>query len=378
MLRMTPPPEAASANTIPIRNVWHMLLYAWDMGQWIGSERVDRDTSPGLTAMLAKLLTELVTPLLHGRLQRAFDRHTAEIQGIRGRLELAQSIKRLSFQSGRAVCTFPQLTQDTLANRLLRATLTWLAASDEVDQPGEAFTELRHHLLAQTRQLDVASPIRVVPADFDRLQLGRNDAAYQAPMTLCRFVWERLMPLEAQGRSPLLGLLHDRKFLAEVFEAFLRNYYARRLRNCKVGRETLRWPLASEHRLVPQMKTDITIESVAPVRRRLVIDAKFYAHALVGQYQDSQKFSADNLYQLYAYLRTQEQVSEAHRTASGMLLYPWTSVALDETLHIQGHEITLATLDLTQPWAQIEGRLDALVAKFQDEGAPAAESNVVS
>lgn len=69
------------------------------------------------------------------------------------------------------------------------------------------------------------------------------------------------------------------------------------------------------------------------------------------------KFKSENLYQIYAYLRTQEHLSEAHREAEGMLLYPTTERSVDEAMVAQGHRIRVATLDLSQGWGEIEERL---------------------
>ncbi len=75
---------------------------------------------------------------------------------------------------------------------------------------------------------------------------------------------------------------------------------------------------------------------------------------------------SQNLYQIYAYLRTQEHRSAAHAAAEGMLLYPTTRLELDEAMFVQRHRIRVATVDLSRPWPEIEERLLAL-AEVDDE-----------
>jgi hypothetical protein len=65
---------------------------------------------------------------------------------------------------------------------------------------------------------------------------------------------------------------------------------------------------------------------------------------------------------MYAYLRSQENVSETLRTASGILLYPTVQWHLSEQVEIQGHSIRLETVDLSQPWKAIEARLLELIS----------------
>jgi 5-methylcytosine-specific restriction enzyme subunit McrC len=44
-----------------------------------------------------------------------------------------------------------------------------------------------------------------------------------------------------------------------------------------------------------------------------------------------------------------------------MLLYPEVHRSLRETYLIQGHPVTIATIDLAKPWQEIEKALLALV-----------------
>lgn len=95
--------------------------------------------------------------------------------------------------------------------------------------------------------------------------------------------------------------------------------------------------------------------------RRIIIDTKYSVRTLVENPQGTEKFKSENLYQIYAYLRTQEHLSDAHRTAEGMLLYPTTVHEINEPMEVQGHRIRIATVNLTQGWNQIEERLRKLV-----------------
>src|SRR3546814_14018348 len=72
---------------------------------------------------------------------------------------------------------------------------------------------------------------------------------------------------------------------------------------------------------LPIMVTDIILENTAEAQR-IVIDTKFTSiitHARYG----GQRFKTDQLYQLYAYLRTQERTDDPISVAAdGMLRYP--------------------------------------------------------
>jgi len=84
--------------------------------------------------------------------------------------------------------------------------------------------------------------------------------------------------------------------------------------------EPLEWHDKLGCSFVPGMCTDITIIRKLPPHSRLIIDTKYSVETLVATLHSAAKFKSENLYQLYAYLRTQEDQSDAHRTAGGMLL----------------------------------------------------------
>jgi len=52
------PPDATGG--IPVKNFWHMLLYAWDRAVFLNRWNVEVDASPSLDALLASVLSKLV------------------------------------------------------------------------------------------------------------------------------------------------------------------------------------------------------------------------------------------------------------------------------------------------------------------------------
>ena len=113
------------------------------------------------------------------------------------------------------------------------------------------------------------------------------------------------------------------------------------------------------------MITDIVLESPDgandPEGCRLVIDTKFTGILGTGQF-DNPTLKSEYIYQIYAYLRSQERQSDPlSLTASGMLLHPSVGREVDEAATIQGHRIRFATVDLTADSLTIRNRLLKLV-----------------
>jgi 5-methylcytosine-specific restriction enzyme subunit McrC len=106
------------------------------------------------------------------------------------------------------------------------------------------------------------------------------------------------------------------------------------------------------------MITDIYLKCES---RRLIIDTKYYTNTLQKSLHGSESFNSNNLYQLFAYLKNVAAAGESDVVCEGMLLYPQVQGSLRETYVIQGHPVTIATIDLARPWPAITDYLLALI-----------------
>jgi 5-methylcytosine-specific restriction enzyme subunit McrC len=362
-------PASKVAIEIPVSNAWYLLLYAWDLARWRGRFPAASEGSPKLLGLLARVLSAATRDLLKHQLGRAHTVHRETVHGIRGRVNFSESLKRLTFEKAAAHCVFPELSIDTPKNRILRATLDRLASDPGLknEKPDEE-AELRHALRTLVRALEGIPLVPISLGDFSRLQLGRNDRDYALPIAICALVRRLEMPSEELGDHALTSLLRDEITFHDLFERFVRNFYRLHLTTHEVVRERLFWHDELDSPLVPVMLTDITIIERQPPHRRLIIDTKYHTTTLIAK-QDggTPKFKSENLYQLYAYLRTQEHLTRAHRAAEGLLLYPTTTHDLTEAIIVQGHRIRVATVDLSEKWENIEARLLALVNQQEPE-----------
>ena len=106
------------------------------------------------------------------------------------------------------------------------------------------------------------------------------------------------------------------------------------------------------------MRTDIILDNKNK-SHRIIIDTKFtnIFHNKSSWYREK-SLKSGYIYQLYAYLRSQEGIGEElFDNSSGMLLHPAIGEDINESATIQGHEIRFSTVDLTQSHKSIKNRL---------------------
>ncbi len=344
-----------SEPTIPIRNLYYLFCYAWNRFEEAQAISTGAEESPDLPNLLARVLSEGTRSLLKRGLDRGYLPHEEELSTIRGHIELGPTLQLQARHRRRVRCTYDELSHDLLHNQLLKASLRRLANVSSMDP---ALARELHRLWI--RMGDVAD-IRLSAVAFARVQLHRNNARYDLLLKICELAFACMMPDKTGLGYGFQNVLRDERKMARVFEDFIRNYYRVSQRAFRVKPYQLEWqavPLTSNGiGRLPAMRTDVYLESAG---RRIIIDTKYYADAL-QQYHGSPSFRSDNLYQLFAYLRNDAIADPDLVLADGMLLYPQVGQVLDATYVVHGHQVRLATVDLSGAWPDIELRLSELI-----------------
>lgn len=88
-----------------------------------------------------------------------------------------------------------------------------------------------------------------------------------------------------------------------------------------------------------------------------------YSHTTQSQF-DKHTIHSNNLYQIFTYVKNRSyQFGEEKNTVSGMLLYAKTEEEIqpDNVYQMHGSQISVKTLDLNQPFAEIANQMDRIV-----------------
>jgi len=339
---------------IPVRNVYYLLLYAWNhVGE--GEERaVEGESFAHLHDLFAHVLAETVARLLARGLDRQYREIEATVGGVRGKLDLAGTLKRNRLTSARTECRFDELRYDVLHNRIIKATLRSLLSLDLEDS-------VRARVRRLYRKLDMVSDVRIARRDFGRVQLHRNNRGYDFALRICLLIHDNLMVDERDGRARFRDFRADARQMGAVFEAFVFNFFRIEQQRFRVSRPHIPWHAAegdaTDLLRLPRMRTDVVLESDD---RCIVLDTKFYAEALKGRW-DLKKVDSGHLYQIFSYVENRSANLPGSPPHEGMLLYPVVDEAFAFDYRLNGHRIRLRSVDLDQGWGGIRGDLLALL-----------------
>jgi 5-methylcytosine-specific restriction enzyme subunit McrC len=362
VIQVTAEAPMDATGGIPVKNLWHMLLYAWESAAFLSRWNLEVDAAPCLDALLALVLSKLVEQRLRIGLGRGYTNDARTLRSIRGRVDFAESLKRLAFENGQAHCRFQTYSHNVPKNQIVRSTMARLVQTGRFGPDRSKGDNLRGKLRQLVRALDGIDLCEPTLDLIRRQNLGRNDADYQLMLNICDLLLRQRMPTEEDGHHSLPGLDRQQIILHKVFERFVANFYRLCLRGWKVKSQTqLEWHADITSSYMPVMSADVVLHETA-TGRRVVLDTKFTSRSVVANRWGSSVFDSSHVYQIYAYLRSQEHLSNSDRHASGILLYPTVGEELNETVTVQGHAIHFRTVDLSLPWQDIESRLLSIVA----------------
>ena len=351
---------------IPIRNVWLLLLWASVLYrehladvQLAGAE----DNPDKIIDLVAEVLAYSVERRLKRNLSFSFRRREADLRRVRGRIDLLRTERRSLLDKGFVACRFNELTVDTPPNRYVMAALSHASRLAKDQMLG---SRCRNAAAALARSGVTADPI------LDSLR-GRGDALHairrepqredRLMLAAAQLVFDLAIPTEEAGEWRMFSVERD-NWLRQVFEKAVAGFYSVRLEPewhvNRTGARRIEWPITNESlgllAILPAMEQDIVLDH-SNARRRIIIDTKFTHVVTKGHYR-AESLRSSYIYQIYAYVRSQEQNDDpASLNSTGILLHPAIDIDLDEWADIQGHRFRFATVNLNTDSHTIRERL---------------------
>jgi len=362
--------ESGHIGRIPVRNLWLLMLYASDLFRQLNRKGVSVEENPDdIPDLIAEILVRSVEHRLMRNLSFGYQSEKAVLGRVRGRIDLLSTERHQLLSRGMVACRFENLTVDTPRNRFVRAALHAIASI-------VGRSDLAHRCLALAGSLSRMGVSGEKPSrsEVSADRLGRHDAGDQQMLAAAHLAFNLALPTEATGTKLLARPNREITWVRHLYEKAVAGFYDVVLSESgwrvDAGK-SIGWLI--EHKtsgidkILPSMRTDVVLDNHG-TSRRVVIDTKFTSIITRGWYRE-ESLRSGYVYQIYAYLRSQEGKGDplsAH--ASGLLLHPSVHAMVDESVVIQGHEIRFATVDLGATSREIRRQLLAVVVTPSESG----------
>ena len=328
-----------------------MLAYAFRTLHEDGYKNLSTEEFENPADLCAAILITGVKLQIKRGLLNEYIADTDMISSIRGKIEIAESIKTQSMIRSQMVCTYDEFSIDCKPNQIIKATIMLLIKSDI---PLARKKELRK----LTVYLDKVSDIDVKTINWNMVY-NRNNRTYRLLISICQLVVKGLLQSQSNGVVKMMDFI-DEQHMSHLYERFILEYFKKHFPVIKTNSPKIKWALDNdEDLLLPSMQSDIMLTYND---KTLIIDAKYYSHT-TQTYHNVRSLHSANLYQIFTYVKNES----AHKTnVSGMLLYAQTDTdePLNQEYSMSGNKIYVKTINLNCNFNIIKDQLNEIAELF--------------
>ena len=339
---------------IPVQNIYYMLAYAFQVLNENGYKNIETEQFDNVGELCAAILSKGVSLQLKRGLGKEYVSETEPLSSLRGKIDIAESIKTQSILRKQLVCTYDDFTVNSYMNRIIKSTMELLIRSDITKARKK---ELRKLLVF----FGEVEPLNVYDINW-QLQYNRNNQSYRMLISICYLVVKGLLQSNTSGGTKLMDFLDEQR-MCRLYERFILEYYRKEHPEIRASASQIPWQLDDDFSfMLPVMQTDIMLSKG---NTTLIIDAKYYGHTTQEQY-GVHTLHSGNLYQIFTYVKNKDaEYGEQPHNVSGMLLYAQTdeSVQPNNVYHMGGNKISVRTLNLNCSFNEIASQLNGIVAE---------------
>lgn len=337
---------------IPIKNIYYMLSYAFQILNEQGYKKLATEEFDNAEDLCAAILIRGISHQLKRGLGREYIPETDTVSAIRGKIELAESLKKQSMIRNQMVCTYDEFSVNSPLNQIIKSTVMLLLKADVSKSRKKELRKLMV-FFGDVSLVDVRSINWSV-------NYNRNNQTYRLLISICYLVVKGLLQSPGDGSVRMMDFLDEQR-MCRLYEKFILEYYKKHYPQIRVSPSQIDWALDDGiGAMLPTMQSDITLSHQSGgVEKTLIIDAKYYAHTTQVQY-DVHTLHSNNLYQIFTYVKNR---AAKGGEVAGMLLYAKTDEEIypDNEYKMSGNKVTVRTLDLNRDFADIAFQLDAIV-----------------
>ena len=344
---------------IRVRNIFHMLAYAFTTLKTLGEQNVCAEEFEHIADLYAEILIKGISLQLKRGIARTYEEQDEESACLRGKLLVNETIGRQTLRHGRVFCRHSEFTEDNALNRILCSTMVALTkAGIERDR--------KKRLLRLLQYFPHVKRIPLPRINWD-IHYNRQNQNYRMLVGICRLVAQGLLQGQQKGDARLEAFEHDGQ-MSRLYEKFLLNYYRATFPQLTVNARQIKWHIEKgEPQFLPSLRTDVTI-SKGP--QTLIIDAKYYEH-IFREYYGAAMHDRANLTQVLNYVdQLSHELGPGHEV-SGMLLYAGTdeTQCTNEEFVTCGKRMAIRILDLNTDFSKIETQLRDIIEHYFGEEA---------
>ena len=346
-------------SIIPIKNLFYMLCYAWNVLSIMDDIKVADDDYEDAYDLLARVFSFGIGKLIRLGFHRSYIEETEELSTVRGKISVQESINSMSMQKKHLICTYDEYSKNDIFNQILNYTIDSILKNPEVSKETKATIKKQKVFFYG---IDAKPPTK---ENRQKLLFNRNNVIYKLLIHISIMLYDGTGVNEEDGKNVFKDFFREEQ-MHRIFELFILNFYAAHLNRhiYKVHAPKITWKIEESADDIwgdvfdvdenpGDRRTDIVIENKEQ-GIQMIFDAKYYKKTFVSTYmgKEEERVRTGHLNQVRGYLLDSEYPGKK----VGALLYPMVNDDLSKgkVFPIQNTPILIKTINLQADWREIE------------------------
>ncbi len=339
---------------IQIKNVYHMLAYAFKELKQSKDKRISNEHFDNIYDLFAEILAMGVSSLLKQGLHKEYITRCESLITLKGKLDIKGTVGNRLKRSRQLYCSHDDLSENYVFNQIIKTTINSLVHNRDVK------AEHRAHL---KKVLPFFCNVDIIDAraiKWTTFRFDRNTSTYEMLINICYFVLHSMLLTTDSGNIKINSFSDN--CMCRLYEKFILEYYRKHHPELHPESAIVNWNIkegAPYYDMLPEMRTDVMLHFQ---ERTLIIDAKYYGKTM-QTYFGKRTIHSSNLYQIQSYVNNYDRYHSGK--VDGMLLYAKTDeqiVPNGEVVSNDGNRYYFKTLDLNQEFDKIKEQLDGIAA----------------
>ena len=149
--------------------MYYILCYAWGMGEMRGKVNVGVERCDSIANLLVHVLLNATDDLLKRGLSQGYTVYGTEMDGIKGKINIGETLKLGRYRQGRMYCNYDELSSHILVNQIIYSTLRDALKIRGLSEQNES------RLLTTIRRMPQIKRVRLSDSVFKSIRLHRNN-----------------------------------------------------------------------------------------------------------------------------------------------------------------------------------------------------------
>lgn len=333
-----------------------MLSYAFQVLNEQNYKNIATEQFHNTAELMAAILEKGIKVQLKRGLCKEYIPQVAALTSLRGKIDITESIKTQAMLRKQLICTYDEFSVNCTMNQIVKSTVELLLHSKISKQRKKNLRKLMLYF-------DEVELIDLHTINWN-IKYNRNNQTYRMLISICYLVVKGLLQTQVDGHTKLMDFFDEQR-MCRLYEKFILEYYRKEYNGQIIANASqISWQLDNEEKsMLPIMQSDIMLQRDGKI---LIIDAKYYTHSTQVRF-DNHTLHSGNLYQIFTYVKNKEyELRDKEHTVAGMILYAKTDEEIypNNIYQMSGNQITVKTLDLNLPFAEIAEQLDTIVKTY--------------